>query len=230
MTPIVQCLDAEWASIASSPTAQRALMRWATANPVLASARSLADLVDTRSNPSWGREAHLVLAGQAPVDHLAARTLLQALLGGLVRLSHKVGDGDPDVIDELVSLAWMRIRTYPSHRRGAVASNVLLDVSKQYFHLKDPDAPEMLSRPPFDRPVGPPEPEQVMCDAVIIDKLVAAKDDGVVSDVALVTILRTRVAGETLIDVAADLGMSPDAIWRRRTQAEEQLRALPLAA
>jgi len=205
-------------------------MRWATANPVLALARRVDDLVDTRSHPAWGREAHLVLAGQAPVDDLAARTLLQALLGGLVRLAHKVGDGDPDVIDELVSLAWTRIRTYPSHRRGAVASNVLLDVSKQYFHLKDPDAPEMLSRPPFDRPEGPPEPEQVMCDAVIIDNLVAAKDRGIVSDVALVTILRTRVAGETLIDVAADLGMSPDAIWRRRTQAEEQLRALPLAA
>lgn len=96
MTPIVQSLNEEWASIASSPTARRALMRWATANPVLSSARCLADLVDTRSQPAWGREAHLVLAGQAPVDHLAARTLLQALLGGLVRLSHKVGDGDPD--------------------------------------------------------------------------------------------------------------------------------------
>ena len=230
MAPIVQSLNEEWASIANSPTARRALMRWATADPVLASARCVDDLVDTRSDPTWGREAHLVLAGRAPVDHLAARTLLQALLGGLVRLSHKVGDGDPDVIDELVSLAWTRIRTYPSHRRGAVASNVLLDVRKQYLHLKDPDAPEMLSRPPFDRPEGPPEPEQVMCDAVIIDNLVAAKDQGVLSGLALATILRTRVVGETLIDVAADLGISPDAIWRRRTQAEEQLRALPLAS
>lgn len=230
MTPIVQSLNEEWASIADSPTARRALMRWATAHPDLAWARSVDDLVDIRSHPTRGRDAHRTLAAEAPADHLAARTLLQALLGGLVCLSHKVGDGDADVVDELVSMAWMRIRTYPSCRRGAVAPNVLLDVRKQYFRMKDPDAPETLAHPLFDRPEGPPSPENLMCDTVILEKLAAAKDHGVVSNSGLVAILRTRVAGETLIEVAADLGISPDAIWRRRTHAEEQLRALPLAS
>lgn len=119
MTPMVQPLNEEWASIAKSPTARRAVIRWATAHHELASARSVDDLVDTRSRLSWGRDAHPILAGEAPAGRLAGRTLLQALLGGLVCLSHKVGDGDPDAVDELVSLAWTRIGTYPSHRRLA---------------------------------------------------------------------------------------------------------------
>lgn len=113
MAPIVQSLNEEWASIADSPTARRALMRWTTAHPDLAWARSVDDLVDIRSHPTRGRDAHRTLAAEAPVDHLAARTLLQALLGGLVCLSHKVGDGDADVVDELVSMAWMRIPDLP---------------------------------------------------------------------------------------------------------------------
>lgn len=230
MTPIVQSLNEEWALIVDSPRARRALMRWATANPVLAPARSVGDLVDTRSHPSWGREAHQVLAREAPVDDLATRTLLQALLGGLICLSHKVGDGDPDAVDELVSLAWTRIRTYPAQRRGSVASNVLLDVRKQYLHLKDPDTPETEPRPVFDRPAAPPTPEQILCGEVIFDHLASAKKRGLVSDSALATILRTRVAGESLIEVAADLGISADAIWRRRTRAEGRLRSLPLAS
>ena len=230
MTPIVQSLNEEWASIAISPTARRALVRWATVNPVLEPARSVDDLVDTRAHPAWGREAHRVLAHEAPADLLAARTLLQALLGGLIHLSHKVGDGDPDAIDELVSLAWTRIRTYPRQRRGAAAPNVLLDVRKQFLHLKHPDATETEPRPLFDRPAGPPDPEQLLCDEVIFDHLASAKAQGLVSDEGLVTVLRTRVAGETLIDVAASLGLSADATWRRRTQAEEQLRSLPLAS
>lgn len=226
MTPIVQSLNEEWASIVSSPTARRALMRWATANPVLEPARSVDDLIDTRSHPAWGRDAHRVLAHEAPVDHLAARTLLQALLGGLVHLSHKVGDGDPDAIDELISLAWAWIRTYPWQRHGAVAPNVLLDVRKQFLHLRHPDAPETEPRPVFDRPIDPATPEQILCGEAIFDHLASAKDLGLVSNVGLATVLRTRVGGETLIDVAADLGLSPDATWRRRTQAEERLLGL----
>jgi hypothetical protein len=43
---------------------------------------------------------------------------------GLACLSSSTGNDDPTTIDELVSLAWERIRTYPASRRGSVLANV----------------------------------------------------------------------------------------------------------
>jgi DNA-directed RNA polymerase specialized sigma24 family protein len=234
MAGIVQSLNAEWAHVARSPLARRALMRWATANPVLAEARSVDDFVDTRSCPAWGEAVHRVLAAEAPDDSMAARTLLQTLLGGIVCLCRRVGKGEPDAIDELVALAWARIRTYPSHRQGSVASNVLLDVRKQY--LRDRHGAGrgthtvMTVELPPDRAADEPTPEQVVCDRVVVDALLSARDQGMVSDSALAAIIRTRVGGESLVDVAAEMNLSPDAMWRRRTRAEHRLRTLPLAS
>jgi hypothetical protein len=232
MAGIVQSLNAEWAHVARSPLARRALIRWATANPVLAKARSVDDFVDTRSCPAWGEAAHRVLAADAPSDTMAARTLLQALLGGIVCLCGRVGRSEPDAIDELVALAWARIRTYPSHRQGSVASNVLLDVRKQYLrdrHSVGVGTVMTVELPP-DRAADEPTPEQVVCDRVMVDALLSARDQGMVSDSALAAIIRTRVAGESLVDVAADMNLSADAMWRRRTRAEQRLRTLPLAS
>ena len=58
--------------------------------------------------------------------------LLEALLPGLVRLAGITGYDDPAAIEEIVSLAWERIRTYPPGHWGSVAANVLLDVRKRY--------------------------------------------------------------------------------------------------
>jgi hypothetical protein len=235
MAGIVQSLNAEWAHVARSPLARRALMRWATANPVLADARTVDDFVDTRSRPEWGAAAHRVLAAEAAIDEMAARTLLQALLGGLVCLCGRVGRGEADAIVDLVALAWARIRTYPVHRKGAVAANVLLDVRKQFVRDRlvagtgNADV-ETVGLPP-DRPAAGPAPEQAVCDRiVVIDTLQTASAQRMVSDSALATIIRTRVDGESLVEVAADMDMSPDAMWRRRTRAEQRLRALPLAS
>jgi hypothetical protein len=232
MAGIVQSLNTEWAHVTRSPLARRALMRWAAANPVLAQARRVDDFVDTRSCPAWGEAAHRLLAAEAPVDTMATRTLLQALLGGIVCLCSRVGRGEPDAINELVALAWAQIRTYPSHRRGSVASNVLLDVRKQYLgerHGPGASSGATVELLP-DRAADEPTPEQVVCDRVVVDALLTARDEGMVSDSALAAIIRTRVGGESLVDVAADMNLSPDAMWRRRTRAEQRLRTLPLAS
>jgi hypothetical protein len=77
------------------------------------------------------------LAALAPSDQLAARTLLQALLGGLCNLARCVGR-DANAVDDVVSLAYERIRTYPAHRPGSVSGNVLLDVRKRYCRAHAP--------------------------------------------------------------------------------------------
>lgn len=231
MAGIVQSLNAEWAHVARSPLARRALMRWASANPVMAEARSVDDFVDTRSCPAWGAEAHRVLAAEAPADTVAARALLQALLGGIVCLCGRVGRGDPDAIGELVALAWARIRTYPAHRNGAVAANVLMDVRKRFVQDRLAAGGALTTvELPVDRSDDVPPVEQVVCDRVMVDTLLSARDRELVNDSALETIMRTRVGGESLVDVAADMNLSPDAMWRRRSRAEQRLRELPLAS
>lgn len=231
MAWIVQSLNEEWATVASSPAARRALMRWTSRNPALATAHSVDDFVDTRTRPRWGDQALRVLAAEAPDDEIAARTLLQALLGGLVRLATQVAHDDPDAVGEVVSMAWNRIRTYPSQRCGPVAGNVLLDVRKELLRtrvdgLAIPND-EAVSRGSVD---PAQTPEEVVVEKAVIEELFAARDRGLVSGAALATIFRTRVGGESLVDVAADMDMSADAMWRRRTRAERRLRLLPLAS
>lgn len=108
--------------MASSPAARRALMRWASRNPALATAHSVDDFVDTRTRPGWGDQALRVLAAEAPDDEIAARTLLQALLGGLVRLATQVAHDDPDAVGEVVSMARSRRtrRSSPVAQRAGI--------------------------------------------------------------------------------------------------------------
>ncbi|MGB3409933.1 MAG: hypothetical protein WBA45_01945 [Microthrixaceae bacterium] len=96
------------------PMARRALMRWTSRNPALATAHSVDEFVDTRSRPAWDDQALGVLAAEAPSDEMAARTLLQALLGGLVCLGTRVAP------------------TIPTGRRGRV------DGVKPDPHLPEP--------------------------------------------------------------------------------------------
>jgi hypothetical protein len=73
-------------------------------------------LLERRRNPDLAPGILAALAALAPGSGLAARTLLQARLPGLVRLAATAGRGDPGAVDEMLGLAWERIRTYPASR------------------------------------------------------------------------------------------------------------------
>ena len=89
MTTIVHALNEEWATLARSPKARRALMRWTARHPELGQVQSLDEFVNTRGRPDWAAPALRVLAIEAPDDEIAARTLLQSILGGVVRVDRK---------------------------------------------------------------------------------------------------------------------------------------------
>ena len=61
MTTIVHALNEEWATLARSPKARRALMRWTARHPELGQVQSLNDFVDTRGRRDWGASALRVL-------------------------------------------------------------------------------------------------------------------------------------------------------------------------
>ena len=224
MAQILQALNKEWSVIADSPAARRALVRWSGAQPVLALATNLDDVLALGHRADDGPEVRRALASLAPSDQLAARTLLQALLGGLCNLARNVGR-DANAVDEIVSLAWERIRTYPTHRPGSVSGNVLLDVRKRYRRAHDVAARPVLSD---DAAVEPSVEDQVVGD-VFIEELLAAAERSGVSSAVLETIIRSRVGGESMANLAAEQQVSRKVLWHRRWRAEARLRELPLA-
>jgi hypothetical protein len=164
----------------------------------------------------------------APNDDLAARCLLQALIPGLVCLAARSGNDDPAALDEMVSLAWERIRTYPTTRHGSVAGNVLLDVRKRYRAHRTIDAPTGTWQPDHDAIDPRPGPDDEVLGRLLLEELAAACSDGVLSAPALELIVRTRIVGESLADVAATEAVEPQVLCQRRWRAERRLRLLPL--
>ena len=228
MAPILQKLDREWAELASSPRARLALLRWANSNPDLAGNRDLVEVLTRRRDPARSHPVLMALAALAPEDDIAARTLLQAVLPGLITLAARAGNDDEAALDEMVSLAWERIRTYPGQRTGSVPANILLDVRKRYRQhrrIEVPDSVDMAADP-ADRA---PSVEDQVLGRLLVDELVRAQQDGMMSRPVLVTILRTRLLDEPLADLAAEQNVTAQLLCHRRWRAEVRLRELPLA-
>lgn len=232
MAWIVQSLNEEWATVANSPAARRALMRWTSRNPALATAHSVDDFVDTRTRPHWGDQALRVLAVEAPDDEIAARTLLQALLGGLVRLATQVAHDDPDAVGEVVSMAWNRIRTYPSQRCGA--GGWQRPARRPQGAAPHSASMGLRSRTTKRSPVAASTPGRNARGGGGRE----GRDRGALRRPGPRTGVGRRagddlphgVGGESLVDVAADMDMSADGDVASSDPGGARLRLLPLAS
>jgi hypothetical protein len=224
MAQILRSLNEEWSVIADSPAARRALIRWSAAHPILMTTANLDDVIALGYRPDEGPEVRRALALLAPTDGLAARTLLQELLGGLCNLARRIGR-DADAVDDVVGLAWERIRTYPADRPGSVSGNVLLDVRKRYCR-----AHETTTRcGVVEYARLEPSAEDKVVSRVSFEELIAASERSGVSSTVLETIIRSRVVGESMTDLAAEQQIPLKVLWHRRWRAEARLRDLPLA-
>jgi hypothetical protein len=230
MSRTLMSLDAEWRRLARASRARRALKQWSIAHPALRGLADLDGLLERRRDDQAAPAILRALAVLAASDDLAARTLLQALLPGLVRLAGMVGYDDPAAIEEMVSLAWERIRTYPAGRRGSVAANVLFDVRKRYRAHRLIDAPRSPHTEEIEVAATSRSPEDETLARVLFEQLMAAqRDKRVVRDGAFGLVLRTRLAGEPLTEVARREKLPLSVLAQRRWRAECRLRQLPLA-
>jgi hypothetical protein len=228
MEQILQALDAQWPQMATSPEARRALIRWANDNDVFLGMRDLEDVRQSRRDAAIAQEVQLVVARLAPSDELAARTILQIVLPGLIQIVGRVGHDDPDASDEVVAIAWERIRTYPSSRQGSVSANVVFDVRKRYVKLRRGDTLARL-HVLNEVPAATSSTEDHVLAVLQLEEILEACRRGFVSAVAFDAIVRTRVHGESLAAVAASNCMSTAVMCQRRWRAEQRLRSLPLA-
>lgn len=228
MTRTFDALDQEWVTLVRSEGAREALGRWAGRHPVFKGADDLGAVLRRRRNPVMARGILTALAALAPSDALAARTLLQALLPGLLCLAGTAASGDPNAPEEMLGFAWERIRTYPPTRKGSVAGNVLLDVRKDYRRQHRVEAQVESGLAEGTLGTRGPSPEDVVVGCLtlheLIEDLAVAHRGGVISRDALHLIVRTRVGGETLGEVAADTNVAAKVLKVRRWRAEQKLR------
>lgn len=230
MTDLVTQLNHDWTTTQRRPTS-----RWAS-EPLLRQARTCGQLIDLiRQLPSADADPHLLaLARLAHHDELAARTLLQCVLPGLVGIISRTARAIPDRDERTATVlahAWRRIRTYPTARRTTkVAANLLLDT------LHDTTRPLRLRRPteisePEPRPQHGTPPDEARSDIdtdlhhLLTDAL--ARRLITIDDHQL--IYATRIHGIGLDQLAAQQRRHPGHLRRRRRQAEAALHRLTAA-
>ena len=218
-------LDAEWRTLATAPSSRSALIRWGRRQPLIAGLADLDELLALRRRDDATAKAILrSLAELAPRDVLAARVLLEALKPGLVAMARIAGNDDPAAIDEVISLAWERIRTYPEARDGSVAANIIWDVRKRYRQHRRIEAPRRRV-PVVAAGTGVSSSEDEIMARLLVGEIAAARRDGVISASALRLLVRTRVADEPIEAIAAEQHVTVECLMKRRSRAERQLRA-----
>ena len=126
---LVGALNAEWRELA--PAA--APGEWAASEPALGAFRTVGEVVDAVAGRGQDDALRAVLKLARDGDRLAARTVLQAMLGAAVRLArrtlgHAQGDFE-ESLSRAVGALWQVIREYPVERRTCrPADGISLDV------------------------------------------------------------------------------------------------------
>lgn len=233
--PTFDALDRSWAEYSRSPEATAALRRWIGVAHLEAS--DLEALVQRtwRADRLEADRTCAALARLAPSDLVAARVLLQVLRPGLRSLGRRMALGGvfDDVDQDLLAIAWERIRTYPIDRRpSSVAANILLDVRKHYVAgaLASQRRNDIaLDQLPSDRWPAAPSAESEAIDGEVPslrrvrDHLATAVDRGTISPAGAQVVWRTRIQQDHDQHVASELSVSVRTLQRRRQRAERRL-------
>ncbi len=229
-------LSAEWAQLACSAPMSQALQRWAEGDARLgfATAAELVAAVEARDDRS--HDILAALAGLAPTDDLAARTLLQLLmpaLCGVARRLRFLGDHD-ERASAVVATAYERIRTYPIERRPRhIAANLVWDTTKRLLSTAPPRQATgtegwELTDQPVSHSVEMGEPSSATDE--LMELLTWAQRHGHLSADSAELIALTRVADVSAATLAPRFGRDAQVVRRRRQRAEGALKAAVLAA
>lgn len=222
---LFQQLDADWNRLIAAGETRHACLRWRREDAALmhvACAQDLADEIRTAGNPARSDALLFALVRLADNDDVAARTVLQALIPGMRRITqHLAVCGDAEEIDAtVVACAWERIRTYPHERRPRrVAANILLDTRKAALRMCPfPDDREILypDVPAVTDDRCETENLQSLLQEAVTRHLITGDDAQLIS--------RTRSDGRSIVTEAALQGTTVDALSKRRFRAERRLR------
>ena len=134
---LFELLARDWARLVRSPTGEVVVRLWAGRHPVLHGARGLAEVLDRLDRGSRTEQdalLHALLLETGEHAPLAGRTVLQAMLPKLTRLTRSVrpnqrdGPDPDDRASGVVAAMWEAIVTWPSDRPAVgVAGRLALD-------------------------------------------------------------------------------------------------------
>ena len=123
---LVEALDQEWHELVGSQ--RTAVSRWADRHEVLIPCRTLDDVLSLSKLKSDAVLLALLTEVFQDHDQLAARVVLQTLVGRMVRMAQRDPRGS---IEEYLSVLWCVINNYPLTRRPTrIAANLSLDTLK----------------------------------------------------------------------------------------------------
>jgi len=194
-------------------------------------------------HPQRADELLLAVMGDGTSNPVGQRIILQALLPGLCAVIRRLAAGEiPSMVDEIpgevLSLAGLRIASYPLDRRPArVAANVLRDVERDYLRFRHRRMRELLPCRFDDEPDrdgggrGVPDIRAANAFACVeqrmdlLDTLARATQAGVVAARDLAFVVWTRGADRDIDSMASDHALSPDSARRARDRAERRLSA-----
>lgn len=228
--PTTARLAAEWLRLAHCPVALGRAHRWALlADPPTC----LDDIVDAvGGGRNHSPDADLLLRRLVAVaadDELAARVVIERLRRGLLAIAGR--RREPRAFEDLLSAAWIAVRTYdPNRRNRFVAAALLSDAEWQAFRRQERrksnddlplvDGDRWATPDPVDGVVEP--------GAELAELLADARHAGVDSaDLDLVDLLLRIPSVE---DVAAKLEVTPRTVRNRRARVAARLREIALAA
>lgn len=218
---IFASLTHEWSVLTGMPGTRCRYGRWQVNETCFRQWPTVEELIafaQRRGDPSASDQALALLARWSPSDDLAARALLQALLPGLraIVVKHYWLTDDEDLAASTIALAWERIRTYPyANRPQRIAANVIRDTAHRLrrTYRDDQRAPSTLDASTLQSE----EPAYRT-----IDVLDLARRN--LDEQSLAVVVRTRLRGEDVASVAAELRCTAPALRERRRRAEDKLR------
>jgi hypothetical protein len=221
---LFRALDDEWRALIRTHASEDARVRWAD-DAVLSRLAHPAAIVEFLragvGDPAGKNRLLAALARRAPSDDFAMRTMLQALLPGLVNVAKRLARGaaDDELEAQVLTEAVDRIRHYPLERRPrSVAANVTLDV----FGTIVRDRTRRRAASPRDVVGLPPDGGDPSVEVVELVSTAWSQGRLATGDAQL--LLSVAVGTDTLRRRAEREGVSYGAMTERWRRARDRLR------
>jgi hypothetical protein len=227
-------LDAEWHHLADSPATAAALRRWEALEPSLGQWPDLHRLratVHDRHHPKQADQILAALIRLAAVtghdDPLAARTVLQLLAPGAIRLANHQPDRH-EAQDTVFAELAIGIRSYPWQRRPHhIAANLLLDCRQRLTRARRRTAPEQPAGLDLDHPAGAVAGPGTGGDITEVNDLLRwARHRGALTALHAWLLLASHIHDTPVPTLASWYGRSRTTLFAHRAQAEHRLRQL----
>ncbi len=224
-------LNQEWSLTANSRRAAESLERWKSVEPVLTEFSDLAAIVERAHDPDRSRRddvmAALVRLGRQ--DPLAWRVVLHVVMPGMVCTARRFSSGahsQDEIAATVVTAAWERIAEYPLDRRPRnIGGNIALDTrqisSRRLFRNSGVEIPTEELAHYRAAPAGGADPA-----VTLVRLLDRAVERNLVSPADARLVALTRIQDVPVAELAAERGVLPHSLRRRRLRVEAALRAV----